>query len=213
MKFQGRLPVILSFLMLAMLIVLSYFRISELEGTSLILTVTIIALYGIWLAVEGKVAANEISKGETNVDNGTLEIYAASRGLTVLGSLAAQPLFIDDLLKLVGLLVFVFGVLFRLFAIRTLGEFYSHRVRIADEHLIIKNGPYRLVRHPAYTGMFLAHFGFVLFFLNWVGVALLLGLLLPAIIFRILHEEKALMSVTGYREYSRGVKRLIPVIW
>ena len=199
--------------MIILLLTLSYFRAINLSGISFYMTLSIVIVYGIWLILEGQIAAKEVSKDKTKDDKGTMELYALSRGLTVIFALAFEPIVQSPLLMAFGLILFLSAVSFRLLAIYTLGRHYSHRVRIIKDHSIIQNGPYRLVRHPAYTGMFLAHFGFVLFFFNWFGVACLFCFLLPAIIFRILHEEKALMSVKGYREYSSNVKRLIPAIW
>ena len=213
MKFQGKLPLVLSLLMMTILSVLAYNRIVSLDGVHATVSKAIVCLYAVWIVLEGKIAAKEVGKEKTNLDKGTMEIYAVSRCLTVVFALAAKPMWTSPTLIGLGLLVFVGGVSFRLIAIRTLGRFYSHRVRITAEHAIVTTGPYRFVRHPAYTGMFVAHLGFVLFFFNWFGLAALLGLLLPSIIVRIKIEEKELMSVEGYSEYSSGVKRLIPVIW
>ena len=213
MRLQGKLPLLLSLTMIIVLSTLAYFRIIGLDGLAYFMTLTIVVLYGLWIVVEGEIAAKEVAKENTRADKGTMELYAASRGFTVVAALALEPLFYSPILMTVGLALFLFSVSFRLLAIYTLGRHYSHRVRILEDHSIIQSGPYRLVRHPAYTGMFLAHLGFVLFFFNWLSLGVLVFLLLPSIIVRILHEEKALMNVRGYREYSSQVKRLIPVIW
>src|SRR5204863_385897 len=112
-----------------------------------------------------------------------------------------------------GIGVFLAGVAFRLAAIRELGRFYSHRVRLTDGHKIVDTGPYRLVRHPAYTGMLLAHAGFVMSFFHPVALAILLGVLLPAVVLRIRVEERALMTLDGYAAYGAGRKRLVPLLW
>jgi len=109
--------------------------------------------------------------------------------------------------------LFYFGVLFRLNAIETLGRFYSHRVRLVGEHQVVDTGPYRYVRHPAYTGMITAHLGFVLFFFNYWAFASWLLVLVPAVVMRIKVEEQALHELPGYTDYAATHKRLFPGIW
>lgn len=105
------------------------------------------------------------------------------------------------------------GLAFRGWAIITLGRYYSHKVRAFDTHRIITTGPYRYIRHPAYTGMLLANTGIVMFFLNVVTAAVFLFVLTPAIFVRIIIEEKTLFKIEGYTEFAESRKRLIPSLW
>ncbi|MEV4094363.1 methyltransferase family protein [Streptosporangium saharense] len=109
-------------------------------------------------------------------------------------------------------LLFVSGVALRQIAMRTLGQFYSHHVIRRDDHVIVRTGPYRVVRHPAYAGMLLGHTGLVLFFLNPFSVALLVVLAL-AIARRIHVEERELLAIPAYRDYATGHPRLVPGLW
>ena len=109
-------------------------------------------------------------------------------------------------------MVFAAAVGFRLWGIRTLGRFYSHRVRVLDNHQVMHSGPYRWVRHPAYLGMALAHVVFVLFFLNTYSAAALM-VLLPTLVVRILVEERALLTLPGYSDYAATHRRVIPWVW
>ena len=76
-----------------------------------------------------------------------------------------------------------------------------------------RSGPYRYVRHPAYTGQLLALFGFGLSLGNWAG--LLAMILLPAggFAYRIA-VETALRSDLGqpYEKYMSRTWRLIPYL-
>ena len=38
-------------------------------------------------------------------------------------------------------------------AVRTLGKQWSLQARVLEHHELIRRGPYRIVRHPIYTGM------------------------------------------------------------
>src|SRR5439155_14207979 len=47
----------------------------------------------------------------------------------------------------------VIGLLFTLWARVALGANWSGRVTLKEDHQIIVGGPYRIVRHPIYTGI------------------------------------------------------------
>jgi protein-S-isoprenylcysteine O-methyltransferase Ste14 len=83
----------------------------------------------------------------------------------------------------------------------------------AGQH-VISTGPYAYVRHPMYAG------AAVLIFAMPIALGSLWGLLvaaltIPALIARILDEERALSAeLPGYDDYCRGVPyRLIPLVW
>lgn len=212
--FQGRLPIILNYSLVLIILVCAVFRFSQLSGWMLVASATMVALYLAWLAIEARVAMSETKKEDTNKDYGTLEIYAAGRFFTTISALLMTSVWNElNITMLVGAALFVGGVSFRLYAIRTLGRFYSHRVRMASDHQIVSNGPYAFLRHPAYTGMLICHFGFVLFFFNWVSLVLWGLWLLPAVVARILVEEKMLMNISGYTEFAKVRKRIVPFIW
>src|SRR4029453_1779281 len=58
-----------------------------------------------------------------------------------------------------GVVLFVAGLLLRWWAIITLGRFFTVDVTIEKDHELVKRGPFRMVRHPSYTGVLLAFVG------------------------------------------------------
>jgi protein-S-isoprenylcysteine O-methyltransferase len=114
-----------------------------------------------------------------------------------------------------GVMLFVAGLLLRWWAIITLGRFFTVDVTIERDHELVERGPFRMVRHPSYTGVLLAFVGFALSLGNW---AALLVILLPigvAFIHRMNVEEDALSGALGpqYTDYMRCTKRLVPFIY
>jgi len=213
--FQGILPIFLSLFFVTTITVLVYFSLPHWAGWDRVQALTLIGCYLGWLGLESKVAMRETKKKKTDSDSGTLELYAFGRAATVITALAV-PIFWPEEhhTRGFGLLLFLTGVTFRLWAIHTLGELYSHRVRMVTGHTVVQSGPYQWIRHPAYTGMLLAHVGFVLFFFNWSALAVFFGVFLPAVVLRILTEEKTLLpALPGYAEYALPRKRLLPFIW
>ena len=115
----------------------------------------------------------------------------------------------------VGVVLFVAGLLLRWWAIITLGRFFTVDVTIEKDHELVERGPFRMVRHPSYTGVLLAFVGLALTLDNW---AALLVILLPigvAFIHRMNVEEKALSGALGsqYTNYMRRTKRLVPFVY
>src|SRR5262249_3589838 len=54
-----------------------------------------------------------------------------------------------------GLAVAVSGIGLRQWAIRTLGRLFVGYVAIQPDHHAVQSGPYRYLRHPSYTGIWL----------------------------------------------------------
>jgi protein-S-isoprenylcysteine O-methyltransferase Ste14 len=103
------------------------------------------------------------------------------------------------------------GVAVAVWARRTLGEFWSARVTLKEEHRLIRSGPYRFVRHPIYTGMFLAAAGTAVVVGEWRGV-LALVLMLITHSRKALREEKMLTQEFGdeYAAYRQSTGFLFP---
>lgn len=105
------------------------------------------------------------------------------------------------------------GMGFAAWARRTLGRNWSGRVTIKKEHELVTAGPYRIVRHPIYTGALIAIFGSACA-LNRFG-GLLAGLLILGVfLYKIRLEERMLDAHFGerYLEYRRHTRALLPFI-
>jgi protein-S-isoprenylcysteine O-methyltransferase len=59
----------------------------------------------------------------------------------------------------IGVATTFVGVLFAIWARYILGSNWSSAVAIREDHELIQNGPYRLIRHPIYTGIIAAAWG------------------------------------------------------
>ncbi len=113
-----------------------------------------------------------------------------------------------------AILVFLGVVLFA-WARRTLRKSYSGQISVTENQPLVQNGPYRIIRHPAYLGYLCMSLGVSLGYSS-LGAVILFGVvLLPAMIFRIRVEEKILLASFGepFKEYASRTKRLIPGIW
>ncbi|KAF8307948.1 hypothetical protein DL93DRAFT_1972051 [Clavulina sp. PMI_390] len=123
-------------------------------------------------------------------------------------------------LRRVGFAVLGLGSLFRIWAMESLGRFFTFQIAIRKNHKVIKSGPFGLVRHPSYTGVQIMILGeWLLMQTGNIGQrylasssrpswATILISLLPvalssvAILPRLAKEEKMLVDGLG-AEYSR----------
>jgi protein-S-isoprenylcysteine O-methyltransferase Ste14 len=167
-----------------------------------------------WLIYEIWVSRHDIRKDMKVADSGTREFYGFSQSVTVLTALWITPVWHrPSIYHIIGLILIISGITFRIWAIQTLGRYYSHIVRKIDQHQIIDTGPYKCIRHPSYAGMITALAGIALFYFNFVTIAVFICLLLPSIILRIKVEEKILFTIDGYAAFAKNRRRIIPYIW
>ncbi len=95
-----------------------------------------------------------------------------------------------------------------------LGINYRSQLTIVHDHEVIASGPYRLVRHPMYTGATLICLGCALAVDAWPAS---LAWALPAagLVHRVRVEERLLRSALGYRyeDFADSRARLAPGVW
>lgn len=118
-------------------------------------------------------------------------------------------------LNWVGILIIACGYAFAVWALVE-NRFFSGVVRIQTDrdHSVCQTGPYRLIRHPGYSGNLLPLFGIVLGLNSvWTLIPALIALII--ILLRTALEDKTLREeLPGYREYAQKVRyRLLPGIW
>ncbi len=92
--------------------------------------------------------------------------------------------------------------------------FSAATIQIAEGQTVISTGPYAIVRHPMYAGGLFSFIGTPLALGSWWGL-LALVVVLPALIWRLLDEERFLRgNLQGYTEYAERVRyRLIPGVF
>ena len=115
----------------------------------------------------------------------------------------------------IGMAMLLAGLVLRGWSIMTLGEYFTGSVAVSSDQPVVTAGPYRVLRHPSYTGILLAYTGIGLASANWVGLAAMAVLPLAAVLLRIRTEERALLVTLGdpYRAYATRHKRLVPLVW
>jgi protein-S-isoprenylcysteine O-methyltransferase Ste14 len=115
----------------------------------------------------------------------------------------------------IGITLMLVGVALRSWAVRTLGRYFLPVVAVRADQRVVRDGPYRLIRHPTYSGALLTLLGFGLTLTNWAAVVALLGCASVGLAYRVRVEEQALLRMLGqpYREYVAQTTRFVPFLF
>lgn len=111
-----------------------------------------------------------------------------------------------------GAALYVLRLLLKLWSVRTLGDAWSNQIEVRREQPLVREGPYRWVRHPIYLGLFLEPVAVALIANAPVsGVAGVL-VLWPLFWIRLRLEEAELRRHFGpaYETYAKEVPALVP---
>jgi len=115
-------------------------------------------------------------------------------------------------LPAIGSILCVAGIAFAIWARLHLGRNWSPAPALKEGHELVTSGPYRLVRHPIYTGIITALLGSSL-----VSIAALIALVVVGgmFVWRVGAEEKLMMQQfpDEYPQYRQHTWALIPYVW
>ena len=116
-------------------------------------------------------------------------------------------------IQAVGTVLCAVGIAFAIWARIHIGKNWSSGPSVQEDHQLVTSGPYRLVRHPIYTGMLLALFGSA-FISGSIGICIFIFVGLR-FVWRVNTEEKIMIELfpQQYPEYKKRTKALIPFIW
>ena len=115
----------------------------------------------------------------------------------------------------VGVVIGWAGALLRWWSFETLGRYFTVVVKTSVDQPVIDRGPYRVLRHPSYTGLLLIFAGVGVMVGNWLSTVGAVVLVLIALIHRMRIEERALVAALGdrYRDFAASRARLVPYLW
>ena len=177
----------------------------------------------IYLVSEILLTLTRRSRSETGTkqDRSTLGMIwlvitaSITAGVFVAQNFQAAALADGRMLAIFAVVLFVAGLILRWWAIITLGRFFTVDVTIETDHELVERGPFRVVRHPSYTGVLLAFLGLALSLRNWAALLVILLPIGAAFIHRINVEEDALSRALGsrYSQYMKRTKRLVPFVY
>lgn len=154
-------------------------------------------------------------------DRGTIRLVWIS--LAIAFTTAWLPVILDfgrllvlgDWLTWVGAAIMISGIIFRRYVISVLGKYFTANVQIQKDHELIKAGPYRYIRHPAYLGILIVALGLGIALANWISLLLCIVFPVIGVMQRIKVEEKELERHFGkqYQDYRKNTWCVIPYIY
>lgn len=111
-------------------------------------------------------------------------------------------------------LLTIAGLAVAVWARATLGGNWSGSVTFKEDHELIVRGPYALVRHPIYSGLFLMGLGAAVDSTR-LAAFVVLGLTTIFFVIKARYEERLMLRhfADGYVQYRQRVKGFIPGVW
>jgi protein-S-isoprenylcysteine O-methyltransferase Ste14 len=181
----------------------------------------VVASVGSGLALRGvrfRVEMKSEARGQEWLAILTMGMFGV--GLWLLPFLDARPNVADfltvegDALRWGGVLVFGVGEAVMVWSIWTLGLWFTPRIGVQRGQELINSGPYRVVRHPFYSGLLASMLGFPAIFGSWVGVIVAV-IAVPLVLYRVGVEEEHLEREfeEEYRSMKQRTWRLVPYVW
>ncbi len=103
------------------------------------------------------------------------------------------------------------GLALRTWAVSALGRFFTWNVEVQAGQRLIQDGPYRLIRHPSYTGALVTFVASCVLLRSWIAAALA-AVALPLAFWRRIGYEEMLLAATfpEYRAYAARTGALFP---
>ena len=113
----------------------------------------------------------------------------------------------------IGLSLCIFGAALAIWSRHILGRNWSGTVQLKQDHELIERGPYRLIRHPIYSGLLLLFTGNAVMVGDWRGI-LAIAIVFASFWRKLRLEEQWLSGHFGetYRLYVQRTKALVPSV-
>jgi len=119
-----------------------------------------------------------------------------------------------DAVAWAALATMVAGLALRTWAVRTLGRCFTLEIRVEPGQAIVRDGPYRWIRHPSYAGAWLTVVASCVLVESWIAAGLGAIVLAAGFARRIRYEERLLVErCPGYPAYAAGTGALLPRLW
>lgn len=119
------------------------------------------------------------------------------------------------LLIMFSLILFTLGLVIRIHAILSLGKQFTMVVNINEDYVLVNDGIYALIRHPAYCGLLMIYTSFPMISGSLYLIVASLFFTLLVIINRIKIEERLLKEFfkEKYQDYIKKTWAILPYIY
>jgi isoprenylcysteine carboxyl methyltransferase (ICMT) family protein YpbQ len=147
----------------------------------------------------------------------TFSLLFVAHAIVFIGSILEYLLLKRDIsiiVTVIGLMLYLSGLIGRNWCIRTLGNYWSLHIEIRNNHKLIKTGPFKYIRHPAYLSIIFEVCGIPLLVNAYYTFLFAVVVYIPLIFLRIYYEEKEHLKLFGpeYLAYKKEAGTLSPRI-
>ncbi|MEW5767818.1 MAG: isoprenylcysteine carboxylmethyltransferase family protein [bacterium] len=120
---------------------------------------------------------------------------------------------INLIVSLIGLITYVSVIPIRTKAVAALGRYMAADIKIFEDHKLIKEGPYRYLRHPLSVCVIIEAVSLTLIPNSYYSLIFALLVFIPFVLYRTALEEKALIEKFGqdYIKYQGEVYGYLPL--
>lgn len=106
------------------------------------------------------------------------------------------------------------GLALRTWAVVLLGPWFTWNVTVQAGQQVVSRGPYRLIRHPSYTGALITFVASCVLLRSWMVAVVAVWALTIVFGRRIRYEEDLLVNtLPGYGAYVSRTSKLLPGIF
>jgi len=114
----------------------------------------------------------------------------------------------------IGIFTIFIGIVIRQYSMYIMGSSYVATLQVQEKPTLIKKGPFKVVRHPCYTGFMISLWGLGISLLNWDFFILTVIFSASIFLIQIGIEEKELEKFFGdeYVKYKKKTKKLLPFV-
>jgi protein-S-isoprenylcysteine O-methyltransferase Ste14 len=156
------------------------------------------------------------SKKGTIVNKWTLPALSTVHFMVGIGAIVEYFLVqreVDFIITGLGFCMYFVALVLRNWAIKALGKYHSVHIEIRKDHMLIREGPYKYIRHPYYLSVIFELLGVPLIPNSYYSFYFSLAVYVPLLLTRLNFEEKALIDKLGseYLLYKREVWGLFPI--
>lgn len=150
------------------------------------------------------------------VDTGTMTLFFFAIYLIIvnkIGVLNVSNTLLKNTLIILGTIGIITGCCMNIIGRFNLGRNWANHIKIYDEHVLVHEGMYRLVRHPLYASIMLMFYGSVLVYRNILCLILITFIFIPFMYYRAKQEENLLSNTfKEYAEYKKKTGMFFPKI-
>jgi protein-S-isoprenylcysteine O-methyltransferase Ste14 len=188
----------------------------------MVFTIASYLLIVLYIGLDGRLRSGEKAKDLNLAPSDRKSTLAVARALvTCILLLLLAPLLnylhigqfqFGSIFNGIGIILMLAGIGLRTWATQVLGRFYTRTLVTYADQLIVQDGPYRLIRHPGYSGSLLVWIGAGAAAVNWLVLLAVTLTCCASYLYRINSEEGMLIARFG-QEYRAYTRRLIPFIY